>query len=316
MAAGWLVYDLTGSAAWVGSLALAQRPPMVPLVVHWRHRSPTASSVAGSCSAARSARRCARAALALVVARDAGGALAVLAARRPQAAIGFGLQGPALLSLMPTLVPPEAAPVGRAADLGRHQPRAHHRPGRRRPAARGRRTRPRCFAVNAASFAAVDPECRAACRRRGPSPARGQARAPCAPLRLCSFRSRPFAVCCVGMAVFTCSPRPCRPCAPAIAAHVDGDPGRARRDADRVRGGGARRRLGARPGRAPLRARAADRRRASVGFAAALACVALRGVPAAAAGGDRARGRVLALDVRLYRRPPCSWGCATTCAGA
>ena len=268
VAAGWLIFELTGSAAWVGALALAQRLPMVALVV------------VGGVLADRVERRrvvlgCAigqalcAAALALVVAQDAGGALAVLLLVGA-GGIGFGLQGPALHSLVPTLVERDLLPsAARLNSIGINLARIIG------PAVAGLLLAgvgpAACFAVNAATFAAVILNAvRLPQARPEPGAGKGGLRA-----GLGYVRSEPAVRrLLVGMAAFTVFASPLQTLAPAIAGHVTSDPAAlgwmlTAFGAGALAGAWVLGRAERRWERGRLIAAA------SVGFAAALACVGL-----------------------------------------
>jgi len=268
VAAGWVVYELTGSATWVGALALAQRLPMIALVV------------VGGVLADRVERRrvvlgCAigqalcAAALAVVVGREAGGALAVLVLVGA-GGIGFGLQGPALHSLVPTLVERDVLPsAARLNSIGINLARVIG------PAVAGLLLAgvgpAACFAVNAATFSAVIVNAvRLPEARPQPGAGRGGVRAGLAYARADPAVRRLL----VGMAGFTLLASPLQTLAPAIAGEVTSDPAAlgwmlTAFGAGALAGAWALARAERRWERGPVIAAA------SVGFAAALSCVAL-----------------------------------------
>ena len=169
VAAGWLVWKLTGSPAWVGALGFCQRAPVVLLAApagnladHADRRVVVICSQVGQAVAAIG--------LAVVAIEGWGGPQAVIALVSV-GAVFHSFNGPSVFAMMPKLVPPEdLSSATRMTSVSINLARVCG------PALGGLLIAAvgvgACFAVNAASFGAVV----LAAVLLPPAPATGEAR--------------------------------------------------------------------------------------------------------------------------------------------
>ena len=249
VASGWLIFELTDSPAAVGALALVTRAPAFLL------------STYGGSLADRFDRRSvgmatfglqAAAAGTLALITFAGGAnLAAIYTLTFAVGVGFALGLPAMLALIPTLVPsPRLSQAVSLNAAGINVARLAG-PGHRRRGARALRRhgvlRPQRRLVPGAGVGAV---------AHPAAPARRRARAAGAPGRRSTTRgaTRPRAACCWAWALFTALASPIQELAPVVAARLDAGP---EGPGAAARGHGRRRARGRLAAGAPPRPRAA-----------------------------------------------------------
>ena len=218
VAAGWIVLQMTGSPAAVGALALVARGPAFLL------------SLSGGQLADRFDRRrigmwtfglqaAAGAAMAVL---SAAGALSVgvIFALTFALGVGFALGLPAMLALIPALVPVER--LGQAVSLNAAGINVARLAG---PAAGGLLfdlAGPTwCFALNAVSFLALIAVLAVVTPRA--QPPRGAATGVGAALTV-ALHDRPLRRLLVGMALFTALASPVQELAPVVAARLDAGP--------------------------------------------------------------------------------------------
>ncbi len=219
VAAGWLIFQLTGSAAAVGALALLTRAPAIAL-------SPYAGHLADRLDRRRvaivalAAQAAGAGVLAVLSAFDAAGVAAIYVFTFVVGA-GFALGLPAILALIPTLVPRDL--LSQSVSLNAAGVNVARLAG---PAIGGATLvlagATACFALNAASFLVLV----WALSRVGPRPppAAGQ-RAGAAEVFAYARRDAAIRRLLVGMAVFTGLASTIQELAPVVAGRLDAGPG-------------------------------------------------------------------------------------------
>ena len=241
VASGWLILQLTGSPAAVGALALVTRAPAIGL-----------STVAGQL-ADRFDRRAVGIWTFLLQAAAAGALALITGLTGPEVwsiyaltflvGVGFALGLPAMLALIPTLVPAPAPLAGGEPERGRHQRRAPGRAGDRRGDP-GALRRDRLLRGQRRLLPGPGASCCCGCRPAAPCPPPGGRRHGARRWRYAAARRRACAGCWSGMAVFTALASPIQELAPVVADRLDAGPGGARAAARRD----GRRRAASAPG--------------------------------------------------------------------